>query len=117
MQIVCTLKKWTRFRVKSYNKKRGVHNEKTEYIEGFRQSIVNLYRSGKPSSEILKEYRMSSSGLYKWIKKYSIVQISETESMTMVEIKGMQKHLALLEEENMILKKPYLSSPRSKGKS
>lgn len=38
-------------------------------------------------------------------KKYSVVQISETESMTMAEIKAMQKRLALLEEENLILKK------------
>lgn len=39
------------------------------------------------------------------MKKYSVVQISETESMTMGEIKAMQKRLAQLEEENMILKK------------
>ena len=79
--------------------------KKTEYSEEFKQSIVNLYRSGKPSSELLSEYGMSSSVLYKWIKKYSTVQISETESMTMIEIKTMQERLALLEEENMILKK------------
>ena len=79
--------------------------KKAEYSEEFKQSIVNLYRSGKPSSEILNEYGMSSSVFYKWIKKYSVVQISETESMTMIEIKAMQKRLALLEEENMILKK------------
>lgn len=79
--------------------------KKTSYSEEFKQSVVNLYRSGKPSSEILAEYGISSSAFYKWVKKYSFVQISETESMTMVEIKAMQKRLALLEEENMILKK------------
>ena len=75
------------------------------YSEEFKQSIVNLYRNGKPTSEILKEYGMASSAFYKWVKKYSVVQISETESMTMVEIKTMQKRLAQLEEENLILKK------------
>lgn len=79
--------------------------KKTEYNDEFKQSIVNLYRSGKPSGEIISEYGISSLAFYKWIKKYSIVQISETESMTMVEIKAMQKRLAILEEENMILKK------------
>jgi len=75
------------------------------YSEEFKQSIVNLYRNGKPSGEIFKEYGMASSAFYKWVKKYSVVQISETESMTMAEIKEMKKRLALLEEENMILKK------------
>ena len=75
------------------------------YSEEFKQSIVNLYRNGKPSSEIFKEYGMSTSVFYKWVRKYSVVQISETESMTMGEIKAMQKRLALLEEENLILKK------------
>jgi len=76
-----------------------------KYSEEFKQSTVNLYRKGKASGEIMKEYGISSSTFYKWVKKYKVVQISETESMTMEEIKGMQKRLAQLEEENMILKK------------
>ena len=75
------------------------------YNEEFKQSIVNLYRNGKTSGEIMSEYGISSSSFYKWLKKYSVVQLSETESMTMLEIKAMQKRLALLEEENLILKK------------
>jgi transposase len=75
------------------------------YTEDFKQSIINLYRNGKSSGEIMSEYGISSSSFYKWLKKYSVVQLSETESMTMVEIKAMQKRLALLEEENLILKK------------
>ena len=63
------------------------------YSEEFKQSIVNLYRNGKPSSEIFKEYGMTSSVFYKWVRKYSAVQISETESMTMVEIKAMQNQI------------------------
>lgn len=53
---------------------------------------------------------MSSSTLHKRIKKYTQVKISDTETMTMAEIKKMQKKLALLEEENLILKKQWLSS-------
>ena len=87
-------------------KKGCVHMKKIpNYSEEFKQSIVSLYRNGKPTTEILGEYGISSSTFYKWVKKYSIVKISETESMTMDEIKAMQKRLALLEEENLILKK------------
>ena len=60
---------------------------------------------------------MSSSTLHKWIKKIYKVQVSETETMTMAEIKKMQKELALLEEENIILKKQWLSSQGNPGKS
>jgi transposase len=67
-----------------------------------RQSIVNLYKNGKSSPEIMSEYGISPSAFYKWVKKYSVVQISENESLTMTEIKAMQKRLALLEEENLI---------------
>lgn len=76
-----------------------------KYSEEFKQSIVSLYNSGKSSSEICKEYGMSSSTLHKWIKQYTQVKISDTETMTMIEVKKMQKKLALLEEENIILKK------------
>ena len=44
------------------------------------------------------------------------VQVSETETMTMAEIKKCKKKLALLEEENIILKKQWLSSQGNPGK-
>ena len=85
--------------------------ENTKYTEEFKQSIVSLYESGKSSTQICKEYGMS-----KWIKKYTKVQVSETETMTMAEIKKMQKKLALLEEENIILKKAMAIFSRESGK-
>ena len=88
--------------------------ENTKYTEEFKQSIVSLYESGKNSTQICKEYGMSSSTLHKWIKKYTKVQVSETE--TMAEIKKMQKKLALLEEENIILKKAMAIFSRESGK-
>ena len=48
---------------------------------------------------------MSSSTIHKWIKKYTEVRVSDTEVLTMSEVKKLQKKLALLEEENIILKK------------
>ena len=88
--------------------------ENTKYTEEFKQSIVSLYESGKSSTQICKEYGMSSSTLHKWIKKYTKVQVSETETMTIAEIKKMQKKLALLEEENIIHISNFKPSPHCK---
>ena len=79
--------------------------ENNKYSEDFKQSIVSLYNSGKSSTELCKEYGMSSSTIHKWIKKYTEVRVSDTEVLTMSEVKKLQKKLALLEEENIILKK------------
>ena len=98
------------------NKKEKNHMENTKYTEEFKQSIVSLYEYGKSSTQICKEYGMSSSTLHKWIEKYTKVQISEIETMTMAEIKKMQKKLALLEEENIILKKAMAIFSRESGK-
>ena len=51
--------------------------ENTKYTEEFKQSIVSLYESGKSSTQICKEYSMSSSALHKWIKKYTKVQVQK----------------------------------------
>lgn len=78
--------------------------ENQKYSEEFKQSIVSLYNSGKSSTDLCREYGMSSSTMHKWIKKYTD-KVSETETMTMAEVKRLQKRLALVEEENIILKK------------
>ena len=88
--------------------------ENAKYNEEFKQSIVSLYNSGRSSTQICREYGMSSSTLHKWIKKYTQVKVSDTETMSMAEIQKMQKKLALLEEENLILKKAIaIFTPRS----
>ena len=60
--------------------------ENIKYNEEFKQRIVSLYNSGKSSTQICKEYGMSSSTLHKWIRKYTQVKVSDTETMTMAEI-------------------------------
>lgn len=40
----------------------------TKYTEEFKQTIVNLYQSGKTYSQIYKEYGVSHSALANWIK-------------------------------------------------
>jgi len=76
-----------------------------KYDENFQKTVIELYRNGKASKEILKEFGISSSVFYKWVKKYTQVKMPTGESLNIEEIKALQKRTAQLEEENLILKK------------
>lgn len=76
-----------------------------KYTNEFKQTIVNLYHSGKSYSQIQKEYGVSHSALANWIKQYSEVKIDDNTVLTARQIKELQKRNAQLEEENIILKK------------
>ena len=78
----------------------------TRYDEEFKQSLVALYNNGKIMSDLCKEYGVSKSALSKWIKLYSTVKMDDGDIMTAKQVKELQKKLAQLEEENLILKKP-----------
>lgn len=45
----------------------------------------------RQNGNVCKEYGMSSSTLHKWIKKYTQVKASDTETMAMAEIKKCRK--------------------------
>ena len=79
--------------------------EKNKYSSEFKQTIVNLYHSGKSYSQIHQEDGVSHSALANWIKQYSEVQIDDDTVLTAQQIKALQKRNAQLEEENLILKK------------
>jgi transposase len=78
---------------------------KQKYNDEFRQMIVELYRSGRPVSELSTEYGVSEVTIYKWIKKYSPIAIVEDTEITPEDLKRMQKEMLRLKEENEILKK------------
>lgn len=87
-----------------------------KYDEDFKQSLVNLYHSGKTQTSLCKEYGVSSSALSKWIKLYSEVKIDEDTILTAKQIRELQKRNALLEEENLILKKAIaIFTPHSRN--
>lgn len=87
-----------------------------KYDEDFKQSLVNLYSSGKTQSELCREYGVSMSALSKWIKLYTQVQVDEDTVLTAKQIRELQKKNALLEEENLILKKAIaIFTPHSKN--
>lgn len=80
-------------------------SKNVKYSQEYKQTIVNLYHSGKTYSEIHREYGISYSALSNWIKQYSEVKIDDETILTAKQIKELQKRNAQLEEENMILKK------------
>lgn len=76
-----------------------------KYAEDFKKSIVSLYQNGKSQSELSREYGISNSAIAKWVKLYSEVKVDGDTVITAQQIKELQKRNALLEEENLILKK------------
>lgn len=86
------------------------------YDEDFKKSLVALYNNGKTQTSLCKEYGVSSTALSKWIKQYSTVETDDGDVLTAKQVKEMQKRMAKLEEENLILKKAIaIFTPHSKN--
>ena len=83
---------------------------KNRYDETFKQTLVELFHNGKTQTSLIKEYGVSQSTLTKWIKQYSTVKTDAGEILTAKQVKELQKRMAQLEEENLILKKRLPSS-------
>jgi transposase len=78
----------------------------TRYDEDFKRNLVNLYQNGSKSQAALcKEYGISINALSRWIKQYSTVETDNGDVLTAKQVKELQKRMAQLEEENLILKK------------
>ncbi len=75
------------------------------YSDEFKQQIVDLYRSGKPASDLNREYGVSDVTIYKWIKQLSPIALSEGAEISAKDYKAMEKRIAELEMECEILKK------------
>jgi len=43
--------------------------ERRAFTDEFKNPMVQLYQNGKPSSEIIKEYDLSSSAFDRWVKQ------------------------------------------------
>lgn len=80
-------------------------SKSTRYDEEFKKSLVDLYHNGKTQVSICQEYGVSQTALTRWIKQYSSVETEDGDVFTAKQIKEMQKRMAQLEEENLILKK------------
>ena len=81
-------------------------NRGTRYDEDFKRTLVNLYQSGgKTQAALCREYGISLISLNRWIKQYSSVETDDGKILTAKQVKELQKRMAQLEEENLILKK------------
>ena len=86
------------------------------YDEDFKKSIVSLHENGRSINSLAREYGVSVSSVSKWTKLYASVSTEDGEVFTAKQIKELQKRNALLEEENLILKKAIaIFTPHSKN--
>ena len=61
-----------------------------KYTQEFKQTIVDLYHSGKTYNQIKEEYGISHNALANWIKEYSEVKIDDNTVLTAKQIKELQ---------------------------
>ncbi len=75
------------------------------YTDEFKKQVVDLHQAGSSVSYLSREYGVSNVTIYKWIKEFSPVKVSQKEEVTSKEYENMKKRIAELEMENEILKK------------
>lgn len=76
----------------------------TRYEEDFKKSIVEMVKAGRRPDELAKEYGPSADSIRNWVKKYAPVNVNG-ELVSADELKKLRKELAILKEENEILKR------------
>ena len=78
---------------------------KKQYTEEFKNTLVELYNSGKSLAEISREYGIAKSTVTVWINKLKPIAVNKDKIITTAEYQKILKKMAILEEENEILKK------------
>jgi transposase len=76
-----------------------------QYTQEFKNTIVELYNSGKSLAELSSEYALSKSTITGWINKNKPVTVDNNTTLTAEGYKNLLKKNAKLEEEIEILKK------------
>ena len=85
--------------------------ERRIFNENFKQQLVKLYNSGKPRSQIIREYDLTSSAFDKWVKRINSTGSShESDNRTpeQTELIRLRKENRHLQMENDILKQAAL---------
>lgn len=81
------------------------------YEDSFKQQLVELYNNGKSAIEIEKEYHVSNSALYKWIKYFNnsgSFKAKDNRTDAENELRRLEKENRQLKMENDILKQAAL---------
>jgi len=83
-----------------------VKRKNTHYEEEFKNSIVNLYNSGKTITDLCGEYGVPKSTIRQWIMvKKELTEDCGEGKITMEDFIRLKKEIAFIKEENEILKK------------
>lgn len=85
--------------------------QKRTYTPEFKKQIVDLYNSGKPRSELIKEYELTPSALASWISKYNATgsfKAADNRTDEENELIKLRKENKQLRMENDILKQAAL---------
>jgi transposase len=76
-----------------------------QYTDEYKNTIVELYNSGKSLAELSSEYALSKSTITGWINKNKPIVVDKNKTITAADYQALLKKNARLEEENEILKK------------
>ncbi len=85
--------------------------ERRHFSEEFKKQLIQLYNSGKPRSEILREYDLNPSTFDNWAKRInSTGSTKEKDNRTpeQVELIRLRKENQRLKMENDVLKQAAL---------
>lgn len=75
------------------------------YTQDYKNTIIDLFNSGKTYAEISDEYGVPKTTIRQWVNKNDTAQDSAAANESDADIKAMKKRMAKLEQENEILKK------------
>ena len=78
---------------------------KGKYTSEFKNTIVDLFNSGKSLAELSREYSIAKSTIKSWVEKSKPIFIQGDKTITTEDYQKMLKEMALIKEENEILKK------------
>ena len=82
-----------------------------EFTQKLKQQMVSLHASGKPASEIIREYELTASTFHKWVKQFNNTgSFKESDNRTPEEkeLIALRKQNKQLLMENDILKQAAL---------
>ena len=75
-----------------------------KYNDDFKNTIMELYKSGKGPTELAREYGISVQTIYQWIDKKQEIKV-DNEVITTEDVASLKREISRLKEENEILKK------------
>lgn len=86
-------------------KRKEVSRMSKRYTDEYKNTIVELYNSGKTLAELNSEYGLPKSTILTWVNKAKPIAIDDNKIITQADYQAILKKMALIEEENEILKK------------